>query len=180
VPTVTKKKSRWIIAAIVLILSVAVLLFFVITTNVTYGSGKSVDTFSTYQDLVEKSPVAVIATVVSDNKEFVYDDIIFAVTEVEVKDCVRGDLGNLTLEILQTKMKEDPYLIKNTEVLLFLRKYKGHVAENVYIINGLHNGQFIIKDNTLHEVRAGYTTAILKTADLESVIGDIKNTEYKE
>jgi hypothetical protein len=32
----------------------------------------------------------------------------------------------------------------------------------------------------LHEVRAGYTTAILKTADLESVIGDIKNTEYKE
>ncbi|HNZ41142.1 MAG TPA: hypothetical protein PKJ65_04570, partial [Clostridia bacterium] len=106
--TVTKKKSRWIIAAIVLILSVAVLLFFVITTNVTYGSGKSVDTFSTYQDLVEKSPVAVIATVVSDNKEFVYDDIIFAVTEIEVKDCVRGDLGNRTLEILQTKMKEDP------------------------------------------------------------------------
>ena len=80
-PTVTKKKSRWTIAVIVLILSVAVLLFFVIRANITQGRGKSVDTFSTYEDLLEKSPVAVIATVVSDNKEFVYDDIIFDVTE---------------------------------------------------------------------------------------------------
>lgn len=140
---------------------------------------KLADEFSTYAELIEHSPIVVTATVVSNNDEFEYDEMTFAITEVEVTDCVRGDLNGTTLRILQTKADEDPYLKKSTEVLLFLSEYSGPVAKNAYVINGLYNGQFTIKDNALHEVGMEYKTApVLKNTNLESVLSDVRNTEY--
>lgn len=140
---------------------------------------KLADEFSTYAELIEHSPIVVTATVVSNNDEFEYDEMTFAITEVEVTDCVRGDLNGTTLRILQTKADEDPYLKKSTEVLLFLSEYSGLVAKNAYVINGLYNGQFTIKDNALYEVGMEYKTApVLKNTNLESVLSDVRNTEY--
>lgn len=140
---------------------------------------KLADEFSTYAELIEHSPIVVTATVVSNNDEFEYDEMTFAITEVEVTDCVRGDLNGTTLRILQTKADEDPYLKKSTEVLLFLSEYSGPVAKNAYVINGLYNGQFTIKDNALYEVGMEYKTApVLKNTNLESVLSDVRNTEY--
>ena len=140
---------------------------------------KLADEFSTYAELIEHSPIVVTATVVSNNDEFEYDEMTFAITEVEVTDCVRGDLNGTTLRILQTKADEDPYLKKSTEVLLFLSEYSGPVAKKAYVINGLYNGQFTIKDNALYEVGMEYKTApVLKNTNLESVLSDVRNTEY--
>ena len=69
---------------------------------------------------------------------------------------------------------------KGTQVLLFLSEYNGPIAQNVYVINGLYNGQYVIDDGTLCTAKTANakTTPLAKT-DLESVILDVKNTEYK-
>lgn len=71
---------------------------------------KMSDDFSTYEDLVDHSPIVVMATVTSGNKEFDYAEMTFAITEVEIIDHVRGDESAKTLQILQTRSEEDPYL----------------------------------------------------------------------
>ena len=151
------------------------------------GTSKSIhsklaEEFSTYQDLVEHYSIVVTATVVSQNNEFLYDDMTFPITEIETKACVRGEFEGETVRILQTKVEEDPYLIKGTDMLLFLSSYNnGSIADNVYVINGLYNGQFSTKDSTLYEVRAEKENmSILSNASFESVLSDIRNTEYKE
>lgn len=141
---------------------------------------KMSDDFSTYEDLVDHSPIVVMATVTSGNKEFDYAEMTFAITEVEIIDHVRGNESAKTLQILQTRSEEDPYLKKGTQVLLFLSEYNGPIAQNVYVINGLYNGQYVIDDGTLCTAKtANAKTTPLVNTDLESVILDVKNTEYK-
>lgn len=175
------KKKVFITGGLVLVILAVAAVILLLSSDVMRPSVKLSEEFSTYEALIEHSPVVITATVVSDNKEFVYDDITFAITEVEVNDCVRGEVSSKTLRIMQTKAEEDPYLAKSTNVLLFLSEYKGPVAENVYVINGLYNGQFTIKDNTLYEAGLNLKVApILKNTDLESVLSDVRNTAYKD
>lgn len=48
------------------------------------------------------------------------------------------------------------------------------------MINGLYNGQYVIEDGTLCTAKtANAKTTPLANTDLESVILDVKNTEYK-
>lgn len=136
--------------------------------------------YSTYDELIEHSPIIVTAMVVSGNEELQYDDMSFAITEIAVNSCVRGDLKTSSLRILQTKSVEDPYLVKGTDVLLFLSKYSGPVAKDVYVINGLYNGQYEIKDGMLYEAGiANKSAPVLKKTLLSDVLYDIKNTEYR-
>ena len=148
-----KRKKLYIVAAFISMCPAVILL--IVFSNGFFKSKhvKLAEGFSTYQDLVEHSQIVVTATVVSKNNEFIYDDMTFAITEIEVKDCVRGKLNGKTVKVLQTKAEEDPYLIKGSDMLLFLSPYTGPIADNVYVINGLYHGQFSIKDNTLYEVQ---------------------------
>ena len=80
---------------------------------------------------------------------------------------------------MQTYSEEDPYLKKGTQVLLFLSEYDGPIAQDVFVINGLYNGQYVIDDGTLFSVKPGNVkTAVLTNTDLEKVVLDVKNTEY--
>lgn len=136
--------------------------------------------YSTYDELIERSPIIVTAMVVSGNEELKYEDISFAITEVAVNSCVRGDLDTRSLRVLQTKSVEDPYLAEGAEVLLFLSKYSGPVANDVYVINGLYNGQYEIKNGMLYEAGlANKSAPILKKTLLSDVLYDIENTEYR-
>ena len=176
-----KRKKLYIVAAFISMCPAVILL--IVFSNGFFKSKhvKLAEGFSTYQDLVEHSQIVVTATVVSKNNEFIYDDMTFAITEIEVKDCVRGKLNGKTVKVLQTKAEEDPYLIKGSDMLLFLSPYTGPIADNVYVINGLYYGQFSIKDNTLYEVQVEKEDmSILKNASLEKVLSDVRNTEYKE
>ena len=104
----------------------------------------------------------------------------FAITAVEPIDIVRGDVNAKTLRIMQTYSEEDPYLKKGTQVLLFLSEYDGPIAQDVFVINGLYNGQYVIDDGTLFSVKPGNVkTTVLTNTDLEKVVLDVKNTEYK-
>lgn len=175
-----KQKRVYIIAAIISMALSVTVLFYMSSRSATMPSLKMSDDFSTYEDLVDHSPIVVMATVTSGNKEFDYAEMTFAITEVEIIDHVRGDESAKTLQILQTRSEEDPYLKKGTQVLLFLSEYNGPIAQNVYVINGLYNGQYVIDDGTLCTAKtANAKTTPLANTDLESVILDVKNTEYK-
>ena len=81
------------------------------------------------------------------------------------------------MRILQTKAEEDPFLVKNSEVILFLSEYIGPITEDAYVINGLQNGQYIVRDGLLHEVNLEHKrSAILEKTELSQVIFDVKTT----
>lgn len=129
--------------------------------------------------MIDHSPIVITATVTSENKEFDYAEMTFAITAVEPIDIVRGDVNAKTLRIMQTYSEEDPYLKKGTQVLLFLSEYDGPIAQDVFVINGLYNGQYVIDDGTLFSVKPGNVkTTVLTNTDLEKVVLDVKNTEY--
>lgn len=62
---------------------------------------------------------AIIGTVITDNEDFTYDEMDFAINEVSIDNLVRGSDVNSTITILQIKSLEDPFLKKGGEVLLF-------------------------------------------------------------
>jgi len=133
--------------------------------------------FSTFDSLLKNSPIAITGTVTTNNKEFSYKEMTFAITEVQVNEAIRGADSLQTINILQTKSLEDPYLEKGKEVLLFLSEYEGPIADNVYVINGLYNGQFEIKDHMISSVSSENKLQLTSTK-LEDVISKIKNTAY--
>lgn len=179
--TTIKRKRVYIIAAIVSMSLAVALLFYMSHQGATTPSLKIADNFGTYDDLIDHSPIVVTATVISENEEFEYAEMTFALTEVEIVNLVRGNVDADTLQIMQTRSEEDPYLKKGTQVLLFLSEYDGPIAQNVYVINGLYNGQYVIKDDALFTVKTGNLEApIMTSTDLESVILDVKNAKYTE
>lgn len=84
--------------------------FFMASRGATKPSLKIAEGFGTYNDLIDHSPIVITATVTSENKEFDYAEMTFAITAVEPIDIVRGDVNAKTLRIMQTYSEEDPYL----------------------------------------------------------------------
>ena len=61
--------------------------------------------------------------------------------------------------------------------MLFLHEYKGPIAENTYMINGLYKGQYEIRDSRLFAAGEGNNMpSILKQTDPESILSDVRNT----
>ena len=173
-----KQKRAYVFAAVISLSLAVALLFFMASRGATKPSLKIAEGFGTYNDLIDHSPI-VITAVTSENKEFDYAEMTFAITAVEPIDIVRGDVNAKTLRIMQTYSEEDPYLKKGTQVLLFLSEYDGPIAQDVFVINGLYNGQYVIDDGTLFSVKPGNVkTTVLTNTDLEKVVLDVKNTEY--
>ena len=140
---------------------------------------KITDNFLTYENLLEKSPIAITGTVMTDNEEFSYKEMSFAMTEVKINQSIRGADSLQTISILQTKSAEDPYLEKGKEVLLFLTKYDGPIVDkDAYVINGLYNGQFKIEGDSIKNVLST-EEYLMSSSKLDDIISDIKNTEFK-
>ena len=175
-----KGKEKYILASVVSILLASAVIWFVRNNDSLKPSVKMSSEYGTYEELIGHSPIAVIGSVISGNKEFKYDGMRFAVTEVRVRDYIRGE-GPESIRILQTRSEEDPYLKKGTEVLLFLHRYEGPIEESVYVINGLYHGQYEVKDNVLYERNVDReNSSFLKYSNLERVLSDIRNTEFTE
>ncbi len=97
-----------------------------------------VDNYESIDDLIKDSPIIVTGTVDSENNEFIYGEVPFALTKFRVETAVRGTVSD-TINILQTKSREDPFLTKGYRMVLFLDKYE--VKDNV-VIQKLTNRQF--------------------------------------
>ncbi len=129
------KKALSIILLCIIIVSLCAFGF---TSCSSLGSVEMVDNYESIDDLIKDSPIIVTGTVDSENNEFIYGEVPFALTNFRVETAVRGTVSD-TINILQTKSREDPFLTKGYRMVLFLDKYE--VKDNV-VIQKLTNRQF--------------------------------------
>lgn len=88
-----KQKRAYVFAAVISLSLAVALLFFMASRGATKPSLKIAEGFGTYNDLIDHSPIVITATVTSENKEFDYAEMTFAITAVEPIDIVRGDVN---------------------------------------------------------------------------------------
>jgi hypothetical protein len=112
------------------------------------GHVSMVDNYASVDDLIKDSPVIVSGTVTSPNKEFEYGHVPFSLTQFRVETALRGEVPG-TINILQTKSYEDPFIKKGDKMILFLVKYVGPVAEDSYRLKGLYMGQYQIQGTSI-------------------------------
>ena len=105
-----------------------------------------VENYQSIDELIQDSPIIVVGTVDSPNEEFVYGEATFALTRFKVEQVIRGIVPD-EINILQTKMNEDPFLKNGDKMVLFLVKYEGPVTKNAYRTKGLYQGQYKIVGN---------------------------------
>jgi hypothetical protein len=109
-----------------------------------FSSASMVDNYSSIDDLIKDSPFIVSGTVDSNNEEFDYHDVTFALTKFKIETIMRGEAPD-RINILQTKMAEDPFIKNGDKMILFLIKYSGPVTEDAYRMKGLYMGQYKIE-----------------------------------
>lgn len=107
------------------------------------GEGELIENYQSIDDLIKDSPIIVVGTVDSPNEEFIYIEATFALTKFRVEQVVRGNVLD-EINILQTKVNQDPFLKQGDRMILFLKKYEGPVAKDAYRMMGLYQGQYKI------------------------------------
>lgn len=144
------KKSYLIISLVCVLIISAVVFINFNTSNHFMPSGDLAYRYEKIDDIIRDSSVIVTGKAVSNNSEFEYGGVTFATTEYKIDKVIRGNDIPDTVKVLQTKMDIDPYIKKNEQKLLFLHKYEGPVAKDVFVITGLYLGQYsIIDDNVI-------------------------------
>lgn len=147
------------------------------------GHATRIYNYESLEDLVRATPTVVTAKVVSDNNPFKYDEIPMVETDVRIKDILRDEIGTLKkgeiIKVMQTWIEEDPELIKNEDVLLFLNKYEGKAVSGVYIIRGMDQGHFKIKDgNIITKAKEQKLKKNTEGKEINDVIKVIQKTNY--
>jgi hypothetical protein len=136
-----------VLAIVLLCAMVATVCAFGITScgvSTPLGDSKMADNYTSVDDLIKDSPVIVVGTVDSTNSEFSWGEVPFALTKFKIETAIRGTVP-ATINILQTKSSDDPFLQKGNRMVLFLVKYTGPVTEDAYRMKGLYQGQYTIK-----------------------------------
>lgn len=147
------------------------------TTTQRVGGGKLAANYRSIDDLIKDSPVIVTGTVESINNEFVAMGVTFALTKFKVEASVRGEVSG-TINILQTKMAEDPFIKKGEKLMLFLERYEGPVAEDAYVMKGLFMGQYKIAGNTLIKNPDNRLAGSEALENIQTFIAKISETGY--
>lgn len=159
------------------------------TYSSTPASGKLDGSYSDYEDLLTTSPIIVIGESTGELDEITFYGVDFVVSSFKTEEIIRNekyegkkktDKELSTIRVLQTVMQEDPIIEKGKKKLIFLRKYEGPVAEDVYVICGLYQGQFDLKKDKLIPVNPDDSD--LERLDiprtLEEALETIRNATY--
>lgn len=117
-----------------------------------------VDWFETVDDLKEKAELIVEIDV--DSTETInYGDLLFTLSSNKVLKVFKGDKKLKSVQILETGglgeveidgnkrkinliVEHGEVLKKKEKAIVYLEKYEGGVAENCYVIIGVHQGKF--------------------------------------
>lgn len=109
--------------------------------------------YTSIEELAKATPIVFTGRVVGESARLNYQHVTFITTKVEINEIYR-DNGGLkkgdSITLLQTDMEEDPVVDKNDELLLFLKKYEGPVIDDAYLIVGLEQGHFKVKNNKMY------------------------------
>lgn len=137
--------------------------FFVLMGAVAYAKlpitsdvhGSLAESFTNVEALKNKSEI--IAEVqIKDADSFHYETMTFTLSEGVVKKVYKGELNKKdTIHILETGGRNglEEYTFEGNKVfeegdkaIVFLEKYEGPVAPDAYVIKGVYQGKFKIKD----------------------------------
>lgn len=180
--TVHKKRNIFLILCLIIIVGIGAF-----KDNVTEALNAGLDRmlgskqvsalfpFDNIDQVIEATPNVVRVKVLS-SKNFKYDDIDFVSNEVQVLDTLRSNDGlkpDQKITILQTK-DVNTLLQKNTEMMLFIEKYRGPIIENGYVIIGHDYGQYVVSDKNLKRVTKNLDKVKKIAVDYTS-IAELKN-----
>lgn len=98
-------------------------------------------------DLISNTSLIIEAIPTENQKELTYLQTSFTKTNIKVKQVFKGTLDEKEITLLQTNMADDPLVKKGGRVLLFLQKYDGPIANDVYVVKGLYQGNYDIDAN---------------------------------
>jgi len=143
-----------------------------------FGRVEMVDNYESIDDLIKDSPIIVIGVVDSDNVELIYGEVPFALTKFRVETVVRGSVPD-TINILQTKSHEDPFIRYGDKMILFLIKYEGPVTEDAYRLKGLYQGQYIVEGTRIVKNKDNKLTGDEILANIETLVARINELGYE-
>lgn len=168
------KKTLSIILICIMILSLSAFIF---TSCTSLGSVEMVDNYESIDDLIKDSPIIVIGTVDSDNNEFIWGEVPFALTKFKIETTIRGTVSD-TINILQTKTHEDPFLRRGDRMILFLTQYEGSITEDAYVLKGLYQGQYTIEGTRVIKNKDNKLTGDEVLGSIDALISKINVLGY--
>lgn len=92
---------------------------------------------------------------VNSTQSLQYKEVVFTLSEVNVNQVYSGMLNTKNITILETggiynnrnhTFNGNEALKTGDEAVLFIKKYEGPVAQDVYVILGVYQGKFSLKD----------------------------------
>lgn len=141
------------------------------------GDAKMVDNYASIDDLIKDTPIIVMGTVESNNEEIVYGDVTFGLTKFKVETTYRGKVSD-TINILQTKMNDDPFIHKGDKMILFLVRYEGPVTSDAYRFKGLYQGQYKIEGSKITKNSANSLSGDSVLENIDTLIAKINQVGY--
>lgn len=160
----TNKKIPYIIFCSLVALALS-LVFIMLNNKVTdvHASGDIVDNFETVEELEERAEL-ILELEVNSLESISYGDVLFTLSNNDVKKVYKGSkdiksisiletggIGELNIDGKKTKVNlifENNEVLKNKEkVIVYLEKYEGPIAQDSYVILGVHQGKFKLNKN---------------------------------
>jgi hypothetical protein len=136
-----------------------------------------VENYASVDDLIKDSPTIVIGVVDDKSEEIKYGEVTFRLTQFKVDTTVRGTTPD-TINILQTKISQDPALQSGKKMILFLGKYIGPVTEDAYRIRGLYQGQYEIEGTRVVKNKNNKLAGNEVLESLDALISRINAIDY--
>lgn len=142
------------------------LAWIIINSNITKASEYSnvvdvsydlTESSSTIKTLQEKSETIAKVKILS-TKSFKYGEVVFTLSRAQINEKFKGNTVEKEITILESAGEYEglKYLAegneafkKGDEAVVFLYPYKGPVAEDAYVIKGVYEGKFRLKDDKL-------------------------------
>lgn len=118
--------------------------------------GDIIDGYETVKELQDAADI-VAQVEVSESSNIVYDELPFTLNTSTVKKVYKGQEKE-SIDILETggfiddieyTFEENPVLKKKEKAVVFLQKYEGPIASDAYVILGVFQGKFKLKDGKL-------------------------------
>ncbi|BFH18117.1 hypothetical protein WJ0W_004957 [Paenibacillus melissococcoides] len=113
-------------------------------------SGDVVHQYESINELFSKSEV-VAEVEVDAVKSTLYGGVVFSLAKANVKNVQKGLIPNNNLTILETGgiynnqryiFEENPSFVNGERAIVFLKKYKGPIDNDAYVILGAYQGKF--------------------------------------
>lgn len=139
---------------------------------ITVHSFSRVKLYDTPEELAQDSDLIVNGKVLNQQEVYDIDDTIpFTIVQVEVGDVLKGTPNNAVIEVRQTGLLEESFVVNGSNYLFFLvpSDLEGPQAEQYYI-TGATAGLYEVETpaNSTTAARSKTTAATLERVDTES------------